>query len=56
MDEGRELSTIRSTGNTYDKTHLSLQVDHVSFHFIVGLIEVVNLSVELLDVLIVVQN
>lgn len=35
---------------------LSLQVDHVSLHFIVGFIKVINLFVELLDVLIVVQN
>lgn len=41
---------------TKTDTHLSLQVDHVSLHFIVGFIEVVNLFVELLDVLIVVQN
>lgn len=37
-------------------THLSLQVDHVSLHFIVGFIKVINLFVELLDVLIIVQN
>lgn len=35
---------------------LSLQVDHVSLHFIVGFIEVINLFVELLYVLIIVQN
>lgn len=37
-------------------TYLGLKVDHVSFHFVVGFVEVVDLFVELLDVLIVVQN
>lgn len=36
--------------------HLSLQVDHVGLHFVVGFIEVVDLFVKLLDVLIVVQH
>lgn len=37
-------------------THLSLQVHHISLHLVVGLAEVVDLSVQLLDVVIVVQN
>lgn len=37
-------------------THLCLKVDHISLHLVVGLIEVVDLFVELLDVLIIVKN
>lgn len=35
---------------------LCLQVDHVVLHLVVGLVQVVDFFVELLDVLIVVQN
>lgn len=38
------------------EAHLSLQVDHVGLHLVVGLADVVDFFVQLLDVLIIVQN
>lgn len=36
--------------------HLIVQVHHVGFHLRVGLVQLVNLLVELLNVFVVVQN
>lgn len=43
-------------GFSFGELHLIVQVHHVGFHLRVGLVQLVNLFVELFDVFIVVQN
>lgn len=51
-----EYESKSDGGLSFAELHLIVQVHHVGFHLRVGLVQLVNLFVELFDVFIVVQN